>query len=82
MNGDTFLELCKDIVLKHSNEELGHDIKRSDVFIVWGCKTLQNNKALLSTSVKGALYYEITHSGDKNETYVDAYTKASKWTVR
>lgn len=44
------------------------------VFIVWFCKTLQNWKALVSTTV-GGMYYEITHNGDKNETYVDVYTK-------
>lgn len=44
------------------------------VFVVWFCKTLQNWKALVSTTV-GGMYYEITHNGDKNETYVDVYTK-------
>ena len=47
----------------------------NDVYVVWMCKTLQNNKALVSTTVSDGMYYEITHNGDKNETYLDAYKK-------
>lgn len=45
------------------------------MFVVWCCKTLQNNKALLSTTVSDGMYYEITNNGDKNEMYFDAYKK-------
>lgn len=38
-------------------------------------KTLQNNKALLSTTVPDGMYYEITYNGDKRECYFDAYKK-------
>lgn len=38
-------------------------------------KTLQNWKALVSTTVSDGMYYEITHDGDKGETYLDAYKK-------
>ena len=44
-------------------------------FIVWSCKTLQNNKALLSTDLPDGMYYEITYNGDKEEFYFDAYKK-------
>ena len=40
---------------------------------VWSCKTLQNNKALLSTNISDGMYYECTYNGDKNELYFDAY---------
>lgn len=50
-------------------------ITEDDVFIVWFCKTLQNWKALVSTTVSDGMYYEITHNGDKGETYLDAYKK-------
>ena len=43
---------------------------------------MQNNKALLSTTVSDGMYYEITHNGDKNETYVDAYKKWENFTVK
>ena len=50
-------------------------LTKEDVFIVWFSKTLQNWKALVSTSVSDGMYYEITHNGDKGETYLDAYKK-------
>lgn len=50
-------------------------ITEEDVFVVWFCKTLQNWKALLSTSVSDGMYYEVTHNGAKGETYLDAYKK-------
>ena len=45
------------------------------VYIVWMCKTLQNSKALLSTSLSDGMYYELTMNGDKKEIYLDAYKK-------
>mgnify|MGYP000963230604 CR=1 FL=1 len=50
-------------------------ISEDNVFIVWECKTLQNNKALLSTNVSDGMYYEFTWNGDKSEGYLDAYKK-------
>lgn len=50
-------------------------ITEDDVFVVWMCKTLQNNKALLSTTVPDGMYYEFTWNGDKQEGYLDAYKK-------
>lgn len=50
-------------------------ITPEDVFIVWSCKTLQNNKAMLSTIVSDGMYYEFTWNGDKEEGYLDAYKK-------
>lgn len=46
-----------------------------DVFVVWFSKTLQNWKALVSTTVSDGMYYEVTHNGDMCETYLDAYKK-------
>jgi hypothetical protein len=43
--------------------------------VVWSCKTLQNNKALLSTTLSDGMYYEFTYNGDKKELYLDAYKK-------
>lgn len=51
-------------------------IELSDVFIVWSCKTLQNYKCLISTTVSGdAIYVEYTYNGDKQELYEDVYKK-------
>ena len=45
------------------------------VFIVWKCKTLQNWKWLISTTLNDGMYYEITFNGDRDEFYLDAYKK-------
>lgn len=50
-------------------------ITEDQVFVVWMTKVLQNNKALLSTTVPDGMYYEVTWNGDKNEGYLDAYKK-------
>ena len=50
------------------------DIKPSDMFVVWSCKTLQNWKAIVSGfNVKELI--EVTYNGDKDEIYVDVYEK-------
>lgn len=50
-----------------------------DVFIVWSCKTLQNYKCLVSTTVPGdGIYVEYTYNGDKQELYEDVYKKVTK----
>ena len=49
-----------------------------DVFIVWSCKTLQNYKCLVSTTVPGdGIYVEYTYNGDKQELYEDVYKKVA-----
>ena len=45
------------------------------IFPVWFCKTLQNWKCLVATTLLDSMYYEVTYDGDKQETYIDAYTK-------
>lgn len=45
------------------------------VYTVWTCKTLQNWKALISTSLKDGMYYECTYDGNKKKLYLDAYKK-------
>ena len=46
-----------------------------DTFIVWKCKTLQNWKYLISTTLNDGMYYEMTYNGDQGEWYLDAYKK-------
>ena len=45
------------------------------VFIVWKCKTLQNWKYLISTTLPNNSYFELTYNGDKEEWYLDHYVK-------
>ena len=46
-----------------------------EVYLVWMCKTLQNWKFLISSTLSDGMYYELTYNGDKNEWYLDAYKK-------
>lgn len=53
-------------------------IDLSNVFVVWSCKTLQNYKCLVSTTVSGdGIYAEYTYNGDRQELYEDVYEKLS-----
>ena len=72
-----FIEKCKEIVKQYAMENLdkSDNIPEFDVFDVWYCKTLQNHKALLSTTLFDGMYYELTYNGDKKELYFDAYKK-------
>lgn len=79
MSEQLFAAKCRQLVVDYTNAHLDvTDSKRistEDVYIVWQCKTLQNNKALLSTVLFDGMYYEITYNGDKDELYLDAYKK-------
>ena len=79
MGSKEFLDLCKKEIVKYFNERVEKTdnitISEHDVFVVWSCKVLQNNKALLSTVVSDGMYYECTYNGSKQELYLDAYKK-------
>ena len=79
MDSQKFIEKCKEVVVDYTNTHLDKsdqkEIAVGDVFVVWSCKTLQNNKALLSTTVSDGMYYELTLNGDRQEIYFDAYKK-------
>ena len=76
MDNDKFIELCKEKVVEYlANGALSipSDISTDYVYVVWLNRTLQNNKALLSTIISDGMYYEVTYNGDKDELYFDAY---------
>lgn len=97
MTNNEFETKCKEIVRDYYNSNLEpFDLRNENgepvlikkkpittdaVFIVWICKTLQNNKALLSTTIADGMYYEITYNGDKREAYVDVYQKKENYCV-
>lgn len=56
-------------------EEVSNKINEDNMFVVWYCKTLQNWKVLVGCMDIDE-YVEVTHNGDKEETYVDIYNKA------
>ena len=84
MGNDTFFDLCKREVVEYFNQHADKTdqkkITEDDVFIVWACKTLQNNKALVSTTVPDGMYYEVTYD-DKQQAYVDVYKKWQNYSV-
>lgn len=77
MTNKEFIEkttkLVRDYALAHLDKT--DKIPDFEVYTVWSCKTLQNHKALLSTSLHDGMYYELTYNGDKKEMYLDAYKK-------
>lgn len=79
-------EKARRIVMDYFNDHVDvTDEKRltmDDVFVVWFSKTLQNWKCLVSTTVSDGMYYEVTHNGDKDETYVDVYKKLENYCVK
>ena len=80
------VKLIKQTVCDYVNERIDKTDKMQitidDVYVVWFCKTLQNWKALASTTVPDGMYYELTYNGDKDEMYLDAYKKFENRCIR
>lgn len=74
-----YQQIAKEVVLNYANKHVDKtdnvQIALDDIYIVWFCKTLQNWKALISTTLPDGMYYEVTYNGDKKEVYLDAYKK-------
>ena len=74
-----FIPLAKQTVLDYVQAHLDVtddvNVSINDIYVVWFCKTLQNWKALISTTLPDGMYYEVTYNGDKKEIYLDAYKK-------
>lgn len=74
-----YQEKAKKIVIDYYNDRVektdNKKLTANEVFVVWFSKTLQNWKALISTTISDGMYYEVTYNGDKKETYLDAYKK-------
>ena len=75
MNQEEFITYARHIILNYANKNLNQKLSLSNIFVVWICKVLQNNKALLSTNLLDETYYEITYDGNKEQFYLDVYNK-------
>ena len=79
MNESDFREKAIDMVIESYNELVevtdSYYLKEEDVYIVWMCSILGNNKALLSTNVHDGMYYEVTYNAAEDELYLDGYKK-------
>lgn len=72
---EKFRQTVYDYIVSHVDKTDDVIITLDDVYIVWASKTLQNWKAMISSTLPDGMYYEITYNGDKNECYLDAYKK-------
>ena len=78
-----FESVCKNKLVEWYNHNSKEQITLENVFVVWACKTLQNYKALLSTTVSGdGIYAEYTYNGDKQELYEDVYGKLTNRCIK
>lgn len=87
MNNQDFIQLAIAAVVHYFNEQADSTdkngkITEDDVYVVWLTKALQNNKAVLSTTVPDGMYYEFTWNGDRKEGYLDVYKKWKNVVVR
>jgi hypothetical protein len=67
------IEIVRDYIMEHS--DMSDPAPEFEVYIVWKCKTLQNWKYLVSSTLHDGMYFELTYNGDKQEWYLDAYKK-------
>ena len=86
MDTQKFIQFAIKAVVDYFNEHVDTAHRAAltpeDVYVVWSCKTLGNNKALLSTTIPDGMYYEITDNGAKKEAYFDAYKKWENKCIR
>lgn len=67
------MKIVTDYISEHLDKS--DPVQQFEVYIVWMCKTLQNWKFLISSTLPDGVYYELTFNGDKKEWYLDVYRK-------
>lgn len=75
MDTEKFIKLVKERIRGFYWSEECRNIEEKDIYIVWLSKTLQNSKAMASTTIPDKRYFEVTFNGDKREVYFDSYKK-------
>ena len=81
---DEFLRKAKSLTAFEFNERfpvLEGGATLDEFYIVWFSKVLGNWKALVSTDLVSGFYWEVTYNGNREESYVDCYTKANQLVV-
>ena len=77
---DKAIDIIYDYITKNLNQtDTDTNFK---VYIVWKCKTLQNWKWMVSSTLADGMYYEVTYNGDKKEFYLDAYKKVENVCIK
>ena len=77
---DKAIDIIYDYITKNLNQTGTDTIFK--VYIVWKCKTLQNWKWMVSSTLSDGMYYEVTYNGDKKEFYLDAYKKVENVCIK
>lgn len=77
---DKAINIVNNYIVNHLNQ-INTDIN-FEVYIVWKCKTLQNWKWMVSSTLSDGMYYEVTYNGDKKEFYLDAYKKVENVCIK
>lgn len=77
MTNKEFIERATKIVNDYAVEhtDITDGVPEFEVFTVWSCYILGNQKALLSTTLPDGMYYEVTYNDGRDEIYLDAYKK-------
>ena len=77
MTNEKFIKEAKQIVADYAKEHIDKTDTEPqfDVFVVWNCFILGNQKAMISTTIPDGMYYEVTYNAAKDEIYLDAYKK-------
>ena len=70
---NTAISIVKKYIIDHLDK--AGETPIFEVYTVWKCKTLQNWKFLISSTLWDGMYYEVTFNGDSEEWYLDAYKK-------
>ena len=74
------LKIVRDYINEHLDKS--DPVPTYDVYMVWKCKTLQNWKYMISSTLMDGMYYELTFNGNKQEWYLDAYKKFENKVIR
>lgn len=78
MTSEMMINKAKQAAARSVNTAPGCEhVMFSDFDVVWFCKTLQNYKVILRSSLFPNFIWEYSYNGDKKEAYLDEYSKVS-----
>lgn len=80
--GNTEFEGKAKVLVMDWYADHNHPVLKTEVYTVWICKILNNNKALISTTYEDGMYFEVTYNGAADEFYLDAYEKLENMVVK
>lgn len=77
MSSYEFEVAAKNAVIEVCHERYGEDYIIGDIQMVWFAHILGFKKAILINNGSNLQIFEVTYNRDKNEMYVDSYSKTS-----